>query len=205
MGMAPTVFVVDDESGIRSALTRLFKVAQVDVESFESAEAFLAAFRPERAGCLVLDVNMPGMSGLELQQELRERRALLPIVFLTASADVTMAVAGMKGGAVDFIEKPFDNDALLARVREALDLDRQTRDDHLLYEETLGRVNALTPREREVLDLIVAGRANKMIAYLLGTSVRTIEVHRAHVMEKMQASSVAELVRLILLVRAGGK
>jgi two-component system response regulator FixJ len=205
MGMVPTVFVVDDESGIRSALTRLFKVAQVDVESFESAEAFLAAFRPERSGCLVLDVNMPGMSGLELQQELRERRALLPIVFLTASADVTMAVAGMKGGAVDFIEKPFDNDALLARVREALDLDRQTRDDHLLYEETLGRVNALTPREREVLDLIVAGRANKMIAYLLGTSVRTIEVHRAHVMEKMQASSVAELVRLILLVRAGGK
>ncbi len=197
------VFVVDDEAGVRNSLSRLLAGASLPVQAFDSAQSFLTGLQPGQAGCLLLDVNMPGMSGLQLQSELRKRDILLPIIFLTGSADVSMAVAGMKGGAFDFLEKPIENDVLIARVRDALALDLERRQDDLAYRHTRARLSKLTPREREVLDLLVAGRANKMIAYLLGASVRTIEVHRGRVMEKMQAASVAELVRMILTLQAG--
>lgn len=188
---------------MRSVLLRTFKRAGINAAGFACAEDFLAAFRPEHPGCLLLDVSLPGMSGLQLQEALRERKAGLPIIFLTGSADVSIATAGMRAGAVDLIEKPFEDEWLFSRVREAMELDRQRRAEHATWRDIDLRIGALTAREREVLDHVVAGHANKMIALLLNTSPRTVEVHRARIMRKMNVDNLAELVRLALLWRSG--
>lgn len=197
----PVVYLVDDDAGIRSAIARLLRVAGLQTESYASGTAFLAAADLHRRGCLLLDLHMPGMSGLEVQASLKQRRAALPVIFLTAAADIPIAVAAMREGAVDFIEKPFENEHLLTRVRQAIE---RSLDDMRRAEErnrTLHRLETLTPREHEVLELVVSGMTAKEIARKLGASHRTIEIHRGHVMEKMAAASLADLVRMRLLAQ----
>lgn len=193
-----TVFVVDDEENMRNALTRLLRLAGYAAEAYGSAQAFFDTYRRERPGCLLLDVKMPGMSGPELQQALAAQGIGLPVVFLTGYGTVPLAVDAMKAGAVDFLEKPFDTEALLARVAQALAMDAQRRAATQAQEVRQQRLASLTPREREVMDGVAAGRSNKEIARELGMSDRTVEVHRARVMEKLEVASVAELVRLLL-------
>ena len=178
-----TVFVVDDDDAVRTSLRLLLKSVGLPVETYASAQEFLDAFDAERAGCLVLDIRMPGMSGLELQQKLNELNAIVPIVFITGHGDVPMAVEAMQHGAVDFIQKPFRDQDLIDRINQALEKDRENRDGL---------------REREVLELVTKGKANKVIAGDLDVSQRTVEIHRARVMEKMGASSLAHLVRMVI-------
>ena len=194
---SPVIFVVDDDAGMRSALHRLFRSAAFDVETFASAQELLDRGELTRAGVLVLDVMMPGMTGLELQALLIERKVDTPIVFLTGAQSVPMAVTAMRRGAVDFLEKPFENDDLVKRVRQAL-RHVPTSDDRALHVEYDRRSALLTPREREVMDHVVAGKTSKEIGRALGVSPRTVEIHRMRVMEKMQAGSLAELVRMAL-------
>jgi FixJ family two-component response regulator len=201
LGPPPVVFVVDDDPAMRDSLRWLIESTGLQVETFADAQTFLARIRPELPGCLVLDVRMPGMSGLDLQAELARRGIGLPTIVVTGHAEVAMAVRAVKAGAIDFIEKPFSDQLLLDRVRQGIEMDRRERDGRSRRAEVLRRMSLLTQREREVLDLVVAGRANKEIAAELRLSPKTVEVHRAHVMEKMQASSVAELVRLTLAVQ----
>jgi two-component system, LuxR family, response regulator FixJ len=198
----PVVFVVDDDPAMRDSLRWLIESTGLLVETFADAQTFLARIRPEVPGCLVLDIRMPGLSGLDLQSELARRGIGLPTIVVTGHAEVPMAVRAVKAGAIDFIEKPFSDQLLLDRVRQGIDMDRRQRDGRERRGEVLRRLGLLTQREREVLDLVVAGRANKEIAATLHLSPKTVEVHRAHVMEKMQASSVAELVRLALFAQA---
>ncbi len=198
----PVVFVVDDDPAMRDSLRWLIESTGLQVETFADAQAFLARIRPDLPGCLILDIRMPGMSGLDLQTELARRGVGLPTIVVTGHAEVPMAVRAVKAGAIDFIEKPFSDQLLLDRVRQGIDRDRQERDGRARRGEVLRRMGLLTHREREVLDLVVAGRANKEIAAALHLSPKTVEVHRAHVMDKMQASSVAELVRLALFASA---
>ncbi|HUF71765.1 MAG TPA: response regulator transcription factor [Gammaproteobacteria bacterium] len=190
------VYVVDDDRGVRDSLNLLLGSAGIVSEAFESAAAFLAGFRPDRIGCLVADIRMPGMSGLELQQELNARKVEIPIVFITGHGDVPMAVNAMKAGAVDFLTKPFRNRDLLDRIEAALGSARAGFQDHEKLREARARYAALTPREAEVMELVVSGLANKVIAMDLGVSQRTVELHRARVMQKMGVRSLAELVRL---------
>jgi RNA polymerase sigma factor (sigma-70 family) len=197
-----TVYVVDDDAGMRNSLRWLLESTGVRVETFPDADAFLEGVRHEGPTCLVLDVRMPGMSGLDLQAALAERGITIPTIILTGHAEVPMAVRAVKAGAIDFIEKPFSDQLLLDRVRQGIEMDRQDRECRARRDEVLRRVAQLTQREREVLDLVVAGKPNKEIAVRLGLSPKTVEVHRSHVMEKMQATSVAELVRLVLFVQA---
>lgn len=198
----PVVFVVDDEAGIRSSLRRLLKLAGLTVETFSSGPEFLETAQLHRAGCVLLDMRMPQMSGLEVQARLNQRRIALPVIFLTGAADVPMAVAAMRSGAHDFIEKPFDAQQLVARVRQLLEQasnrGQRVEDRNV----TLARLRTLTPREREVLDLVAAGGTAKEIAHQLGTSHRTVEIHRAHLTQKLAASSLADLVRMQLLATA---
>ncbi len=203
LGPEPVVFVVDDDPAMRDSLRWLIESTGLHVETFADAHTFLARIRPDVSGCLVLDVRMPGMSGLDLQAELGRRGISLPTIVVTGHAEVPLAVRAVKAGAIDFIEKPFSDQLLLDRVRQGIDMDRRGREAHALRAEVLRRLGLLTQREREVLDLVIAGRANKEIAAALGLSPKTVEVHRARVMEKMQASSVAELVRLTLSVQSG--
>ncbi|MBS0571478.1 MAG: response regulator transcription factor [Proteobacteria bacterium] len=198
----PVVFVVDDEAGIRSALRRLLRLAGLAVETYASGPAFLESDLSHRAGCVLLDMRMPQMSGLEVQSRLNQRRIVLPVIFLTGAADVPMAVTAMRNGAHDFIEKPYDDEQLVARVRQCLEPARDRLHDAQGRNVTIARLRSLTPREREVLDLVAAGRTAKEIARQLGTSHRTVEVHRAHLMEKLAASSLADLVRMQLLATA---
>jgi FixJ family two-component response regulator len=202
VGPPPVVFVVDDDPAMRDSLRWLIESTGLQVETFADAQTFLARIRPELPGCLVLDVRMPGMSGLDLQAELTRRGIGLPTIVVTGHAEVPMAVRAVKAGAIDFIEKPFSDQLLLDRVRQGIEMDRQERDGRARRAEILRRMSLLTHREREVLDLVVGGKANKEIAATLHLSPKTVEVHRAHVMEKMQASSVAELVRLALVAQA---
>jgi FixJ family two-component response regulator len=199
---SPVVFVVDDDPAMRDSLRWLIESTGVQVETFADAQTFLARIRPDVPGCLVLDVRMPGMSGLDLQAELARRGIGLPTIVVTGHAEVPMAVRAVKAGAIDFIEKPFSDQLLLDRVRQGIEMDRLEREGRARRADVLRRLSLLTQREREVLDLVVAGRANKEIAAALHLSPKTVEVHRAHVMEKMQASSVAELVRLALFAQA---
>jgi FixJ family two-component response regulator len=201
LGPPPVVFVVDDDPAMRDSLRWLIESTGLQVETFADARTFLARIRPELPGCLVLDVRMPDMSGLDLQSELARRGIGLPTIVVTGHAEVPMAVRAVKAGAIDFIEKPFSDQLLLDRVRQGIEMDRHERDGRARRAEVLRRMSLLTQREREVLDLVVAGRANKEIAAELHLSPKTVEVHRAHVMEKMQASSVAELVRLTIAVQ----
>jgi FixJ family two-component response regulator len=202
MNLQRSVCVVDDDEAVARSLRALLESVGLAVETFATAQAFLDRADTARAGCLVLDVRMPGMSGLDLQAELTRRGIGLPTIVVTGHAEVPMAVRAVKAGAIDFIEKPFSDQLLLDRVRQGIDTDRQERDGRARRAEILRRMSLLTQREREVLDLVVVGKANKEIAAALHLSPKTVEVHRAHVMEKMQASSVAELVRLALVGQA---
>jgi two-component system, LuxR family, response regulator FixJ len=201
MKAEPTVFVVDDDASIRRALARLLKSVGLAVELYAGAQEFLEACDPDRPGCLLLDVRMPGTGGLELQQILASRGAEWPIVFITGHGDVPMSVRAMKAGAVDFIPKPFSDQDLLDAVQRALGRDSELRTVRAQRAEVTRRIARLTPREREVFALVVAGKMNKHIAAQLGASEKTIKVHRGRVMEKMQADSVAELV---VLAQAAG-
>jgi two-component system, LuxR family, response regulator FixJ len=196
----PTIFVVDDDTAVRDALKLLLRSVGQAVETFGSAQEFLDAYCEDRPGCLVLDIRMPGMSGLELQQKLNEKHSILPIIFITGHGDVPMAVEAMQAGAVDFIQKPFRDQDLIDRINQALEKDTSNRAALGERNDIRRRLETLTPREREVLDLVVHGKANKVIAGDLKLSQRTVEIHRARVMEKMQASSLAHLVRMVLEV-----
>jgi FixJ family two-component response regulator len=190
------VFVVDDDASVLKGLRRLLAAAGLEVAGFESPQQFLERFDPGAPGCLVLDLAMPGLNGMELQQELAARGSTLPIVFLTGHGDVPTSVQAMKRGAADFLTKPVDEKDLLAAIRNAFEKSRALRMAQAETAEIERRLATLTPREREVLEHIVAGKRNKQVAGELGTVEKTVKVHRARVMEKMQARSLAELVRL---------
>ena len=192
----PTVFIVDDDPAIRFAMQALMDSVNVEHEIFASGDEFLEGVDDHRAGCLVLDIRMPGLGGLELQEVLLKRGSTLPIIFITGHGDVPMAVDAMQKGAVDFIQKPFRDQDLLDRIREALKTDQERREEQQKHTEVSERLARLTNREREVFDLVVTGKPNKVIAYELGVSQRTVEIHRARVMEKMQARSLADLVKM---------
>jgi two-component system, LuxR family, response regulator FixJ len=193
-----TVCIVDDDEPVRGSLRLLLKTLGLPTLAYGSAQEFLAEFDPQRRGCLVLDIRMPGMSGLELQEELNKLGALVPIIFITGHGDVPMAVEAMQQGAMDFLQKPFRDQDLVDRINKALEKDRAGREVLNNRERLQARIAALTPREREILKLIVAGKANKVIAGDLQVSQRTVEIHRAHVMEKMEANSLAHLVRMVI-------
>jgi len=193
-----TVFIVDDDEAMRESLTWLIESVGLTVKTFSSADDFLKAYYPGRPGCLLLDVRMPGMSGLELQEYLKKQQVTVPVIMITGHGDVPMAVRAMKVGAVDFIEKPFNDEQLLESIRNALSIDEERRDDQAFKAEIASRLALLTPRESEVMQMVTDGKSNKEIANTLGVSAKTVEAHRAKVMEKMQASSLAELVRLVV-------
>ena len=198
------VFVVDDDADLRESLCALLEAAGVTAEAFDSARAFLDAHRPERAGCLIADIRMPDMDGLELQEELNRRNAGLPVIVVTGHADVPLAVRAMKAGAVDLIEKPYDDALLLASVKRALAQAHGAREQAAVAEAAKARIATLSARERQVLELLVAGQPNKIIAYELDISPRTVEIHRAHVMEKMEAKSLSDLVRAAIAAGISG-
>jgi two-component system, LuxR family, response regulator FixJ len=194
----PLVVVVDDDSGIRNAMRALLRSVGLESMQYASAQEFLAAYQPSQPGCLVLDIRMPGMSGLELQQQLNLRGAVIPVIFMTGHGDIPMAVEAMQHGAFDFLQKPFRDQDLLDRIQRAIVRDGELRQSLGEHARIKSHLESLTPREREVLDLMTQGKQNKMIAQDLNISPRTIEIHRARVMEKMNAQSVAELVRMML-------
>ena len=198
------VFIVDDDEAQRDSLIFLLESHGYAVKAFPDAEAFIADWRAELAGCLLLDVRMPGMSGLELFEELSRRHSVLPVIFITGHGDVPMAVAAIKKGAADFIEKPFAAEDMLDVVNNCLAREREERVRRRSGEDTAQRMEHLTAREREVLDLIIAGKLNKQIADVLGISIKTVEVHRARVMEKMRAPSLAVLMRQIMIIESRG-
>ncbi|MGV6826226.1 MAG: response regulator transcription factor [bacterium] len=191
-----TVFVVDDDQAMRNSLQWLIESVGTNVETFASAEDFLQSYYPGRSGCLLLDVRMPGMSGLELQEYLIENDIRIPVIIITGHGDVPMAVRSMKGGAVDFIEKPFNDELLLEAIRNAISIDENQRERQAELATLAERLAQLTPREHEVMDMVTVGKSNKEIANILGVSAKTVEAHRARVMEKMEARSLADLVRM---------
>lgn len=195
-----TVFVVDDDAAVRDAISLLVESVGYKSVPFESCEAFLEAFGPDSAGCLILDARLPGMSGLELLEELNRRKIELPVILITAHGDMPMAVRAMKFGAIDCMPKPFNDDALLACVRQALSQDESLRNDRIQRLEIRERYLKLTSREREVLRHVVAGQTSQEIGDHLGVTRKTIESHRSRLMQKMQANSLAELIRSALQV-----
>ena len=190
------VFVVDDDRSMRRAITLLMESVGLPVETFKSAQEFLAFKRPEIASCLVLDLQLPDLSGLDLQRDLAEAGNEIPIVFITGHGDIPQSVRAMKAGAVEFLTKPFDTKILVEAVRQAIERDRASRADRRLVAEISRRYGTLTAREREVMALVVTGMLNKQIGAELGASEATIKIHRGQVMSKMRAGSVAELVRM---------
>lgn len=195
-----TVYIVDDDPAVRDGLKALLTVSGYELATFESAESFLAAVDRRATGCAVLDIRMPGMSGLDLQRELKRRGIALPVIIITGHGDVPLAVAALKAGAVDFIEKPFDSDALIASIEEALRRGAAALASAFDRDTVAARVAQLTAREREVMDLVVAGHPNKVVADRLGIAVRTVEIHRARVMEKTEARNLSELIRMAILL-----
>jgi two-component system response regulator FixJ len=195
---SPIVFIVDDDEAVRNSLRLLLKSVGLAASALSSAREFLDTYKPLQPGCLVLDVRMPGMSGLDLQQLLNLQGAVIPVIFITGHGDVPMAVEAMQAGAFDFLQKPFRDQQLIDCIQRALEKDRASRaelDERSRIQERLG---SLTPREREVLTLVTSGKPNKIMAADLGVSQRTVEIHRARVMEKMGASSLAQLVRMVM-------
>lgn len=198
--LKPTVYIVDDDDGMRRALSVLMTTVGFEPTAFAKPDEFLAKYDPNRPSCVVLDVRMPGMSGLEVQQHLNRSGAMLPVILVTGHGDIPMAVQAMKDGAFDFLQKPFRDQDLLDRINGALKLDAENRANVLKHADLKQRAESLTPREREVMAFVVDGKANKVIAIDLGLSERTVEIHRANVMEKMGARSVAHLVKMHLLL-----
>jgi two-component system, LuxR family, response regulator FixJ len=195
---SPIVFIVDDDEAVRNSLRLLLKAVGLAASALPSAREFLDTYKPVQPGCLVLDVRMPGMSGLELQQLLNLQGAVIPVIFITGHGDIPMAVEAMQAGAFDFLQKPFRDQQLIDCIQRALEKDRASRaelDERSRIEERLG---LLTPREREVLTLVTRGKPNKVMAADLGLSQRTVEIHRARVMDKMGAASLAQLVRMVM-------
>ncbi len=193
---AATVFIVDDDESVRTALARLMRSAGLHAETFASAQEFLEREHTDGPGCMVLDLSMPGSTGLDLQQDMTAADINLPIVFLTGHGNVPSSVKALKSGAVDFLEKPVDEDRLLSAIQDAVEQDIRTRRDRDKLSEVRGRVARLTRRELQVFRLVVQGKLNKQVAGELGMSEKTVKVHRARVMQKMEADSLAELVRL---------
>lgn len=200
---SPSVFIVDDDEAVRGSLRLLIKSVGLIPTALGSAREFLEKYDPAQPGCLVLDVRMPEMSGLELQEQLNRQGAVIPVIFITGHGDVPMAVEAMQAGAFDFLQKPFRDQDLIDRIQRALEKDRVNRS--VLNERSLirERLESLTPREHEVLEMVSSGKPNKIMAADLGVSQRTVEIHRARVMEKMGASSLAQLVRMVLDLEAG--
>jgi len=199
MDPEPTVFLVDDDPAVLRSLAALVEVVFPRVETYESANEFLEAYEPGQSGCLVLDVAMPGMNGLELQRKLADEKIDLPVVFITAHANVQMAVGAMQAGAINFLEKPFHEQDLWESIRAALEMDQQNRHRRSRRYRAEERIAKLTPGEREVLNLIMDGKINKEIANLLQLSIRTVEDRRAKLMKKMEAHSIAELVQQVMV------
>lgn len=196
--MHPTVFVVDDDAAVRDSLRWLLESVGHAVETYASGAEFLDSVEPDRPGCLLLDVRMPGMSGLELQDALQKRGTQLPIIMITAHGDVPMAVRALRAGAFDFIQKPFNDQVLIDRIHDCLAQERQRLSEEANKAEVRERFATLTPREREVLEGIVAGKPNKVLADEMGISIKTVEIHRARVRDKLKADSIPELVAMSL-------
>ena len=194
----PTVFVVDDDEAVRNSLRLLLKSVGLAAVALPTAQEFLSKYDPQQPGCLTLDVRMPGMSGLELQEQLNVRGAMIPVIFITGHGDIPMAVEAMQQGAFDFLQKPFRDQDLIDRIQRALAKDQANRSELKEKSGVRERLQTLTPREREVLNLVTSGKPNKIMAADLGVSQRTVEIHRARVMEKMHASSLAQLVRMVM-------
>ena len=195
-----TVFVVDDDAGVRQGLRFMLRAAGYSVEAFPSARSFLEDYHPRRGGCLLLDIQMPQISGLELQQTLNVRGWRIPVIFITGHGTVLLAIAAMKAGAFDFIEKPLREDALVESIERALRWNDKAYEERLERATLQTRAASLTPREREVFELVAAGEPNKAIARHLGISFRTVELHRAHIIEKLQARSLSDLIRMAMII-----
>ena len=197
----PSVYVVDDDQAVRDSLGLLLRSVGMPCRLFASGQEFLDAYAPDWQGCIVLDIRMPGLSGMELHRQLRDQQSTLPIIFVTGHGDVPMAVEALQNGAFDFIQKPYRDQELLDRINQALSWDEEHRSEEDHKRDLQARLDSLTPREREVMDCVVRGLANKVIAMDLDLSQRTVEIHRARVMEKMRARSLAELVRMSMLIQ----
>ena len=197
-----TVFVVDDDAAVRKGLTFLLRAAGYTVEAYPSALSFLEDYDPRRGGCLLLDVQMPRMTGVELQQQLNVRGWRVPVIFITGHGTVSLAIAAIKAGAFDFVEKPLREEALLECIERSLNWHDTAHEDRLERAQLEARAAFLTEREREVLDLVAAGEPNKIIARHLGISFRTVELHRAHIIEKLQARSLSDLIRMAIILKA---
>jgi two-component system, LuxR family, response regulator FixJ len=197
-----TVFVVDDDTAVRQGLRFMLRAVGYSVEAFPSASSFLEDYDPRRGGCLLLDVQMPQMGGLELQQRLNVRGWRIPVIFITGHGTVPLAIAAMKAGAFDFIEKPLREDALLESIERALHWNDRAYEERLERATLQTRAALLTPRERKVFELVAAGEPNKVIARDLGISFRTVELHRAHIIEKLQARSLSDLIRMAIIMNS---
>ena len=193
----PTIFIIDDEVNVCNALSWLFKSVQFNVETYDSAQLFLDKFNQEKQGCIIMDVRLPGMSGLELLEQLKAQRSNIPVIIITGYGDIQMAVRAMKTGAVDFILKPFNDQCLLETVQKCINKTVSTSSIDLIQE----RINLLSERERQIINLILDGKLNKQIAYDLSISISTVEAHRANIMHKMQAKNVAQLIKMYLQVQ----
>jgi two-component system response regulator FixJ len=205
MPFESTVHVIDDDEALRDSLTFLLRTARLDVQSYPSAMAFLEALPEAKLSCVITDVRMPGMSGIDLLRRLRERKISVPVIVITGHGDIPLAVEAMRIGAIDFLEKPFDDEVLIASVKTALRQKEGEAKRHGERAEIEGRLAALSNRERDVLGGLVAGRANKQIAFDLGISPRTVEIYRANLMSKMQAGSLSDLVRMALIAEIVGQ
>jgi two-component system, LuxR family, response regulator FixJ len=201
--MQQIVFVVDDDEPVRDALRLLLKSARLPVQDYASPAEFLESLDAGQGGCLVLDIHMPGLNGLQLQDELQRRGVAIPIIFITGHGDVSMAVQAMKQGAVEFLQKPFKDEDLLGAIRKAFERDRKSRELHKESDGVRTRYESLTPREKQIMQKVAAGLSSKQIANELDISQRTVEIHRGSLMNKMQADSVASLVKMMLSITAG--